>query len=204
MQKEKNSIYKEEGKDKIMNLSAKNFGIVHNRTFQGFENLTCLKLNNNAIYSIHSECFQTLANLESLFLNHNQLAFVHQDTFKNLKNLRILSLENNQLSNLNSDIFRELERLEQLKLNANQLRKLSPFIFKGLKNLKKILMHNNLLHKKETLELFIEPHVIETGLIITFKHYDSYLDQNDKNSIVSWKKKLLRVKFSFKNLILTL
>jgi Leucine-rich repeat (LRR) protein len=128
-----------------------------------------------------------MTNLETLSLNHNQIVYLHQDTFANLRKLRLLHLDNNQIGDLHSEIFRDLKSLEQLNLSNNKLRKVDRSIFVGLRNLKKILIHNNhkKLSKKETIELFVEQDVIDSGFIITFKQYEKYLDQNDKNSVVS-------------------
>ena len=119
--------------------------------FDGLAALEILDISNNAITELDEDVFEGLAALTELALQQNDLTTVPEGVFDDLAALTKLQLaENPNLSTLPADVFDETTALTELSLGSNNFSTLPEDIFDGLVNLQQLWLHKNSLATLET------------------------------------------------------
>ncbi|CAK7327596.1 unnamed protein product [Dovyalis caffra] len=104
-------------------------------------NLSCLKLDNNALTQISSDGFQAVPALQILDLSGNPASLLNHPAFSSLPHLKELHLRKVQLCEIPSDIF-NLQQLQILNLSQNSLHSI-PEGFKNLTSLTELDLSDN-------------------------------------------------------------
>ncbi|CAF3725088.1 unnamed protein product [Rotaria sordida] len=106
---------------RILDLRNNQIEEIDDDTFDGFDLLNQLFLNNNSLHTITSQIFNGLKNLQILNLDTNKLTCIKNDTFINMNKLELLSLSHNSIKYIPSLSFDRLRFLSDLNLQSNPL-----------------------------------------------------------------------------------
>lgn len=83
-----------------IDLSSSNLDTIDLGTFNGFNNLEVIYLEDNQINRIEKGLFNNLYNLRELWLESNNLISINRNAFEGLNNLELVCLNNNPISTL--------------------------------------------------------------------------------------------------------
>ena len=108
--------------------------------FNKLTNLTYLNLGGNALTALPDGIFDELTNLTTLGIRSNALSALPDGLFDKLANLTMLNLSSNALTTLPTGLFDELTNLTYLNLLDNPLRSLPQGYFDNLTNLTTLLL----------------------------------------------------------------
>ncbi|KAF4112897.1 hypothetical protein G5714_005442 [Onychostoma macrolepis] len=106
------------------------------QTFEMFQNLKTLNLDNNRLSQISSNWFSHQVTLETLRLSNNKITTLDHSSLDGLSNLLNLDLSENQVHTITPSSFLGLSKLRQLDLFNNKLTHLSTDVFLPLNGTK--------------------------------------------------------------------
>ncbi|XP_051965113.1 uncharacterized protein LOC127631140 isoform X2 [Xyrauchen texanus] len=112
------------------------------QTFDKFQNLKTLILDNNDLSQVSSDWFSPHGALETLRLSNNKITTLDHNSFSGLSNLLTLNMSQNHINAITPSSFFSLSKLRQLDLSNNNLRHLSVDVF-SLFNATKIHLDGN-------------------------------------------------------------
>ncbi|XP_035284833.1 toll-like receptor 13 [Anguilla anguilla] len=115
------------------------------RLVQGGEHTSRLSLVQCGLRSISEKTFQGFQRLSNLNVEDNDELNIHPKTFSVFRQLRKLSLDNVGVSEPNTDWFQNLLYLETLSMMNNDMTKLAPNAFSALRKLRSLSLRHNLL-----------------------------------------------------------
>ncbi|XP_072901893.1 toll-like receptor 8 [Hemitrygon akajei] len=113
---------------KTLDLSANNIFFINPKQFEGFNEVRCLNLSENAIgQALNGTEFMTLPNLKYLDLSFNKLDPAYDNAFKELKHLEVLDLSYNKHYFADEGVthkmgfIKNLKYLKVLNLSSNAI-----------------------------------------------------------------------------------
>ncbi|XP_050314368.1 toll-like receptor Tollo [Anthonomus grandis grandis] len=83
----------------VLFLNNSNVKTLHNRTFNGVNQLRILHMEDNELQELQGFEFDQLENINELYLDHNKISYVGNQTFRNMHNLEVLKLDDNKIVN---------------------------------------------------------------------------------------------------------
>lgn len=89
-------------------------------------NSVVIDLSEKSIDNIDTNTFQGYNKLEKLFLQDNKIKILEYGLFNNLENLKELWLENNNIISIDRNIFIGLDKLQKVCLNENPISLMFP------------------------------------------------------------------------------
>ena len=92
----------------LIDLSKKSIESIEKNTFQGYNKLEIIYLQDNKLLRLDNESFKYLVNLKELWLEDNSLIDIDLNTFRELYNLQKVCLFNNPISALFPSILNNL------------------------------------------------------------------------------------------------
>ncbi|XP_022598134.1 toll-like receptor 13 [Seriola dumerili] len=113
-------------------------------TFDGFQGLKTLQLNQNKIV-VQQDAFKGLTDLTSLSFDRSKIRDIDPNWFVPLKKLTRLSLIKNEVLDLAPKVFSALTQLEQLYLQFNLLKYITKKPFSKLRKLTKLNLSLNII-----------------------------------------------------------
>ncbi|XP_016321241.1 uncharacterized protein LOC107672526 [Sinocyclocheilus anshuiensis] len=106
------------------------------QTFDKFQNLKTLNLDNNHLSQVSSDWFSHQVTLETLRLSNNKITTLDHNSLDGLSNLLNLDLSQNQIHTITPSSLLGLSKLRQLGLTNNKLTHLSMDAFLALNGTK--------------------------------------------------------------------
>ncbi|XP_018935088.2 uncharacterized protein LOC109062454 [Cyprinus carpio] len=106
------------------------------QTFDMFQNLKTLNLDNNGLSQVSSNWFSHQGTLETLRLSYNKITTLDHSSLDGMSNLLNLNLSWNQVHTITPSSFLGLRKLRQLDLSNNKLTHLSTDVFLPLNGTK--------------------------------------------------------------------
>uniref|UniRef100_A0A8C1X843 LRRCT domain-containing protein n=1 Tax=Cyprinus carpio TaxID=7962 RepID=A0A8C1X843_CYPCA len=106
------------------------------QTFDKFQNLKTLNLDNNDLSQVSSDWFSHQVTLEILRLSNNKITTLDHNSLDGLPNLLTLDLSQNQIHYITPSSLLGLSKLRQLDLSNNKLTHLSMDVFLTLNGTK--------------------------------------------------------------------
>lgn len=106
------------------------------QTFDMFQNLKTLNLDNNGLSQVSSNWFSHQGTLETLRLSYNKITTLDHSSLDGMSNLLNLNLSRNQVHTITPSSFLGLRKLRQLDLSNNKLTHLSTDVFLPLNGTK--------------------------------------------------------------------
>ncbi|CAO1416142.1 unnamed protein product [Diamesa tonsa] len=181
----------ERSKMSVLNLSANRISIIETGSFQGFNNLRVLLLENNSMWKINKTTFGEMSMLEELILTRNMISLIERGAFDAMPNLKTFDISMNCMFEMPGFIFFRNLKLRNIYMNQNYLTSMSE-IFPTLQYVENFNMSGNYFtnmstivkyYRVESLDMSNNPmSMMELNEMMGISNNISANTENDENS----------------------
>ena len=140
----------ERSKMSVLNLSANRISMIENGSFQGFNNLRVLLLDNNSMWKINKTTFGEMGMLEEMIISRNMISLIERGAFDAMPNLKTFDISMNCMFEMPGFIFFRNLKLKNIYLNHNYLTSMSE-IFPTLQYVENFNMSGNYFTNMSTI-----------------------------------------------------